>query len=61
MQLDNHGRVAAATVAFYAPVAIVAVFLALKHGFSKTVGWFFLVALSIRKCFFNPQTRKANG
>ncbi|KAI9761121.1 MAG: hypothetical protein M1840_002018 [Geoglossum simile] len=52
MRLDVHGKIAAADIAFYAPVFVVTGYLALKHGCGKALGWLFLVLLSIIRLAF---------
>jgi hypothetical protein len=47
MALDEFGKIAAAEIAFYVPVFCIAFFIALKHGFSRRLGWVFLFTFSL--------------
>ncbi|KAF8526251.1 hypothetical protein BU17DRAFT_40796 [Hysterangium stoloniferum] len=47
MTLDPFGKIAAAEIAFYAPVLCIAFFVALRHGFSRRQGWVFLFIFSL--------------
>jgi len=45
--LDVYGKLAAATIAFYIPVAIVTTYLVIRHGFKRDAGWVFLWLFSL--------------
>ncbi|GAW01405.1 hypothetical protein F5879DRAFT_874239 [Lentinula edodes] len=45
--LDIRGDIAAAQLAFYAPIAIITFFLTVRHAFEKDAGFFFLFFFSI--------------
>lgn len=47
MALDKHGELSAAVIAFYVPVALIALFLVLRYGFRRDAGWIFLFTFSI--------------
>lgn len=47
MALDDHGKLAAATIAFYVPYFAIALFLTLRHGFRRDAGWIFLLIFSL--------------
>ncbi|ESK98244.1 hypothetical protein Moror_291 [Moniliophthora roreri MCA 2997] len=42
MPLDTRGKIAAATIGFWGPIAIVSFGLTVRHAFKKDAGWFFL-------------------
>lgn len=45
--LDSHGALAIAELVFFAPALCIALFVVLRHGFSRQQGWFYLVLLSL--------------
>ncbi len=47
MVLNGKGDLAIAQLAFFAPAFCVALFVFVRHGFFKQMGWFYLVTLSI--------------
>jgi len=46
-KLDTRGDIAAATIAFYVPVAAVALALTIRYGFRRDAGWIFLFIFSL--------------
>jgi hypothetical protein len=68
--LDNRGKIAAAQIAFYTPVALIAVFLIFRYAFRRDAGWFWLfmfsagnsIVICLLTCSkYNPQVRIANA
>lgn len=47
MTLPPKGDLAAAEIAFYSPAFLIALFVVIRHGFNRQLGWFYLVVLSI--------------
>lgn len=47
MTLNSHADLAAAEIAFYAPALCLSLFVCYRQGFSKNLGWFYLVLISI--------------
>lgn len=45
--LNSHGALAAAELAFYVPALLVGIVICIKHGFGKSTGWYYLVVLSL--------------
>lgn len=45
--LDGRGDLAAAELAFYAVALVIAIFVVVRHGFSRQGGWIYLLLLSI--------------
>lgn len=45
--LDPKGGLAAAEIAFFGPSLIISAFIVFRHGFSRRLGWFYLVMLSL--------------
>ena len=41
--LDARGKIAAAELAFYVPIAIVSLLLVIRYAFRRDSGWFFLL------------------
>ncbi|KAI9869127.1 MAG: hypothetical protein M1813_002951 [Trichoglossum hirsutum] len=50
--LDNHGKVAAAVIAFYVPTLVITGFLTFRHGFRKDLGWLYLSLFSIARIIY---------
>ncbi|KAH9486689.1 hypothetical protein JR316_0000754 [Psilocybe cubensis] len=48
-QLDTRGQIAAAQIAFYAPIAIITFILVIKYALRRDAGWFFLFLFSIAR------------
>jgi len=46
-KLDHRGDIAAATIAFYVPVAAVALALTIRYGLRRDAGWIFLFLFSL--------------
>ena len=44
--LDNVGKIAAAQIAFYTPVAAITLFLIFRYAFRRDAGWFWLFIFS---------------
>jgi hypothetical protein len=51
MSLDQFGKIAAAEIAFYTPLLLVAFFITLRHGFGRREGWIFLFTFSLSMSF----------
>lgn len=47
--LGIHGKIAAAEVAFWVPLAIYTLVLTIRYGFRKDAGWFFLFLFSLTR------------
>lgn len=47
MVLNSHADLAAAEIAFYAPALCLSLYVCFRQGFSKNLGWFYLVTISI--------------
>lgn len=45
--LDNHGILSAVEIAFFAPVLLIAIFICVRHGFNRRLGWFYILTLSL--------------
>lgn len=45
--LNQHGDLAVAVVAFYAVGLPIAVYVCIRHGFKRQLGWFYLIFLPI--------------
>jgi hypothetical protein len=45
--LNPQGDLAAAQVAFFGPALVISSFIVFRHGFSRRLGWLYLVLLSI--------------
>lgn len=45
MKLDARGDISVAEIAIYTPLLGLALFVCLRHGFKRSSGWIFLVAL----------------
>jgi hypothetical protein len=46
-KLDTKGDIAAATIAFYVPVAVVALALTIRYGLRRDAGWIFLFTFAL--------------
>ena len=46
-KLDTRGILAAAEIAFYAPIAVLTLILVFRYAFRRDAGWFFLFIFSI--------------
>jgi hypothetical protein len=44
--LDNVGKIAAAQIAFYTPIAAITLFLIFRYAFRRDAGWFWLFIFS---------------
>ena len=44
--LDNIGKIAAAQIAFYTPIAAITLFLIFRYAFRRDAGWFWLFFFS---------------
>jgi hypothetical protein len=44
--LDNIGKIAAAQIAFYTPIAAITLFLIFRYAFRRDGGWFWLFIFS---------------
>ena len=49
MALDVRGKIAAAQLAFYVPVAIVSLIFFIRYLFRNDAGWFFLLLFALRQ------------
>ena len=47
MPLDTIGKIAAAEIAFYTPIAVLALLLVVRYAFRRDAGWFFLLIFSL--------------
>lgn len=47
MTLNSHADLAAAEIAFYVPALCLSLFVCYRQGFSKNLGWFYLVLISL--------------
>lgn len=47
MTLNSHADLAAAEITFYVPALCLSALVCLKQGFSKNLGWFYLVLISL--------------
>ena len=47
--IGDRGGLAIAELIFYIPALAISVMVALKHGFGRSAGWFFLVVLSVSR------------
>lgn len=47
MSLDAHGILSSIELAFFAPTLIISAYICFRHGFSKDLGWFYLLVLSL--------------
>jgi len=47
MTLNTNGKLEAAVMVFYAPIALLALALTIRHGFKREAGWIFLLTFSI--------------
>lgn len=45
--LDNHGILSAVEIAFFSPVLLISIFICVRHGFNRRLGWFYLLTLSL--------------
>jgi len=45
--LDTRGKIAAAEIGFYVPIAVLTLILIIKYAFRRDAGWFFLFLFSI--------------
>ena len=45
-ELDNIGKIAAAQIAYYTPVAAITLFLIYRYAFRRDGGWFWLFIFS---------------
>lgn len=52
-QLNSKGDLAIAELAFFAPAFCIALFVFLRHGLSKSLGWFYLVTLGLLRIIGN--------
>jgi hypothetical protein len=46
-KIDVYGKLAAAEIAFYVPLAIATFFLTLRYGFRRDAGWIFMLVFSV--------------
>jgi len=49
MSLDVRGKIAAAEIGFYAPIAVLATLLIVRYAFRRDAGWFFLLIFSLSR------------
>lgn len=49
MPLDLRGKIAAAEIGFYVPIAIICLVLTFRYGFRRDAGWFFLFFFALSK------------
>lgn len=49
MPLDLRGKIAAAEIGFYVPIAIISLVLTIRYGFRRDAGWFFLFFFALSK------------
>lgn len=47
--VSQRGGLAIAHLIFYSPALVVAVTVAIRHGFNRHAGWYFLVLLSVMR------------
>ena len=50
--LDTRGKIAAAELAFYAPIAALSLVLIIRYAFRRDAGWFFLFIFSASVYYF---------
>jgi len=49
MPLDTRGKIAAAEIAFYAPIVVLTALLVVRYAFRRDAGWFFLLIFSLSR------------
>lgn len=52
--LDTRGKIAAAEIAFYVPIAALSLVLIFRYAFRRDAGWFFLFIFSASLYYFIP-------
>ena len=52
--LNTRGKIAAAEIAFYAPIAVISLVLIFRYAFRRDAGWFFLFIFSASLYYFVP-------
>jgi len=52
--LDTRGKIAAAELAFYVPIAALSLVLIFRYAFRRDAGWFFLFIFSASLYYFVP-------
>ena len=56
MTLTDQGRLAIAEIVFYIPAGSLAIFVSLRHGFGRALGWSYLVILALVRIVGNAIT-----
>lgn len=56
MILDSHADLSIAEIVFYAPALCLSVLICFRQGFTKNLGWFYLVTLSILRLIGSSTT-----
>ncbi|KAI9685199.1 MAG: hypothetical protein M1822_004786 [Bathelium mastoideum] len=56
MPLKDQGKLAIAEIVFYVPAGLLAVFVCLRHGFGRSLGWVYLVILALIRIVGNAIT-----
>ena len=64
--LDNHGILGAVEIAFFSPVLLISIFICIRHGFNRRLGWFYLLTLSLLRligasCLLYAQANNDNS
>lgn len=49
MTLSERNNISIAQIVIYAPSLLIAIWLALRHGFGRNAGWFFLIVFSLAR------------
>jgi hypothetical protein len=50
--LDTRGKIGAAQIAFYTPIAIITIYLIYRYAFRRDAGWFWLFIFAAGNFFF---------